>query len=422
MRGLRRGVAAAVVATLLLAACDDGAPDDAGADGATADEEEQITLTFWDNQQADTGLSEFQQTAIDEFEDAHPNITVEVETVPYADYQQRLTLAVEGGNPPDIATLDQIWQAQFADAGAVLPLDDYIDGSDSVEEGNFFPGAWESAVWDGQVWGIPFNVDVWQFTYYNRELLEEAGVEPEQLETWEGLREAGEALTTDGRYGIGLFGQAYESLTVVMNSFVFSNGGDILDEDGTCRLDEPAAVEAIEYLASLEESAPEGILGASNEDMRELFLNGTLATEWWPALEQPTLQDSEIEWGFVAGTAPAGQEPIGTYGGWNLAIFEGAEHPDAAWQFIEFLTDPEVNPRVVDLVPANVDAAETFLQENREDPELVLDHLDRARPRPLAVEYLQISEIQMEMMQRVFDGTPASEAAATACEEIEALT
>src|SRR5690606_38651154 len=114
-----------------------------------------VTLTFWDNQQADTGLSEFQQQAVEEFEETHENIDIEIETVPYADYQQRLTLAVEGGDPPDIATIDQIWQAQFADSGALIPLDDYIAGSDSVAEENFFPGAWDSAVWDDEVWGIP---------------------------------------------------------------------------------------------------------------------------------------------------------------------------------------------------------------------------------------------------------------------------
>jgi multiple sugar transport system substrate-binding protein len=412
--------AAFLAAAMLLAACG-GNGAEPGGDEATGGDGE-ATLTFWDNQQADTGLSEFQRTAIEEFEEAHPDISVEVETVPYADYQQRLTLAVEGGNPPDIATLDQIWQAQFADAGAVIPLDDYVAESESVTEDNFFPGAWESALWDGQVWGVPFNVDVWQFTYYNQALLEEAGVDPSQLETWEGLTEAAEALTGDGQYGVGLFGQAYESLTVVMNSFVFSNGGEIIDADGVCRLDEPEAIEALEYLASLAPYAPEGVLGASNEDMRELFLNETLATEWWPALEQPTLQDSDVDWGFAVGTAPEGQTPIGTYGGWNLAIFEGAENPDAAWQFIEFLTDPEVNPRVVDLVPANVEAAESFLTENRDEPELVLEHLENARPRPLAVEYLQISEIQMQMMQQILDGASASEAAGSACDEIDALT
>lgn len=407
-----------LASALVAVAC--GGDTDGSADGAS--DGEQVTLTFWDNQQADTGLSEVQQQAVDEFEATHENINIEIETVPYADYQQRLTLAVEGGEPPDIATIDQIWQAQFADSGALLSLNDYIAESDSVTEENFFPGAWDSAVWDDQVWGVPFNVDVWQFTYYNEQLLDEAGVDPAQLETWEGLRQAGEQLTGDGVYGIGLFGQAYESLTVVMNSFVFSNGGSILDENGQCALTEPEAREALEYLSSLQQYAPSGILSQANEDMRELFLNGTLATEWWPALEQPTLQNSEVDWGFVAGTAPEGQEPVGTYGGWNLSIFSDAENPEAAWEFIEFMTDPEVNPNVVDLLPANVQAAESFLEENREQPDVIMEHLQNARPRPLSPEYLSVAEVEMEMTQRIFDGTPVDEATEEACSEINELT
>jgi hypothetical protein len=49
--------------------------------------------------------------------------------------------------------------------------------------------------------------------------------------------------------------------------------------------------------------------------MRELFLNGTLAIELWPALEQPTLQKSQIDWDVIAGFAPEGKEPVGTFGG-----------------------------------------------------------------------------------------------------------
>lgn len=398
---------------LVAAACGEDAPEGGGS--------EPVTLTFWDNQQADSGLSETQQTAVEEFEASHPNIEIEIETVPYDDYQQRLTVAVEGGDPPDVATLDQIWQAQFADAGAVIPLDDYIAESDTVAEENFFPGAWESAVWNDHVTGIPFNVDVWQFTYYNREMLNSAGLQPEQLETWEGLRAAGETLTGDGKFGIGLFGHAYESLVVVMNSFIFSNGGDIIDENGHCALTSPEAQEALEYLNSLKPYAPTGLLGQANEDIRELFLNGAVATEWWPALEQPTLQDSNLDWGFVAGTAPEGKEPVGTYGGWNLAIFSESEHPDEAWEFIEFLTDPEVNQKVVDLIPANTEAAEAFLQENRQNPDVIMEHLQNARPRPLAVNYLQVAELEMKMMQQIFDGTPVDQATEDACAAIDGL-
>ena len=80
-----------------------------------------------------------------------------------------------------------------------------------------------------------------------------------------------------------------------MNSFIYSNGGSILSDDGSCALDEPEAVEALTYLAGLQPYAPEGILNASSADMTQLFLNGTLATEWWPALEQATLQDSDLQ-------------------------------------------------------------------------------------------------------------------------------
>jgi ABC-type glycerol-3-phosphate transport system substrate-binding protein len=385
--------------------------------------QDQVTITFWDNQQSESGLSQFQQTAIDEFEKANPNINVEVVTVPYPEYQQRLTLAVQGGNAPDVSTVDQIWNSGFAVAGAIMPLDEMIAASESVKQENFFPGAWESATWDGQVWGVPFNVDVWQFTFYNKALLEEAGVEPQTLTTWEGLKDAGAKLTDRdaGKFGIGLFSHKGEDTVVVMNSFIYSNGGSVLNDDGTCALTAAEAVEALEYLADLQQYAPEGILNASSGDMRELFLNGSLATEWWPALEQPTLQDSEIDWDFVNGTAPEGKTPIGTYGGWNLVIYEQSEHKEEAWKFIEFLTSAEVNGRVVDLVPANIEAADAFLTANRSGPEKILEHLNNARPRPLSPNYLQVSDIQQDMMQAIFGGTSVEEATAAACEKINAL-
>lgn len=385
--------------------------------------QDQVTITFWDNQQSESGLSQFQQIAVDEFEKANPNINVEVVTVPYPEYQQRLTLAVQGGNAPDVSTVDQIWNSGFAVAGAIVPLDEMIASSASVKQENFFPGAWESATWDGKVWGVPFNVDVWQFTFYNKALLEAAGVDPQSLTTWDGLKDAGAKLTDRdaGKFGIGLFSHKGEDTVVVMNSFIYSNGGSVLNADGTCALTAPEAVEALTYLADLQQYAPEGILNASSGDMRELFLNGSLATEWWPALEQPTLQKSDLEWDFVNGTAPEGKTPIGTYGGWNLVIYEQSEHKEEAWKFIEFLTSKDVNGRVVDLVPANIEAADAFLTANRSGPEKILEHLNNARPRPLSPNYLQVSDIQQDMMQAIFGGTSVEDAAAAACEKINAL-
>lgn len=381
---------------------------------------QQVTLQFWDNQQTESGLSEFQKAAVDRFMAENPDIRIEVTTVPYPEYQQRLLTAVQGGNAPDIATLDQIWVGAFAQAGAVEDLTDEAAAAGLTRD-QFFGGAWDSAIFNDALYGIPFNVDVWQFSFYNKALLDAAGVEPDSLKTFAGLREAAEKLTGDGKYGVGLFGHKGEDTVVVVNSFIFSNGGQILDDDGLCALDEAPAVEALSYLQDLADYAPEGILNASSGDMRELFLNGSLAIEFWPALEQPTLQKSNIDWGFVNGTAPEGKTAIGTFGGWNLAVFQSSQNKEAAWKFVEFMVREDVNGDVVDLIPANKAAAGPFLAENREGADRIMSHLENAAPRPLSPRYLEVADVQMRLYQDVFSGADVGTAAAEACEAIDAL-
>lgn len=379
-----------------------------------------VTLQFWDNQQTESGLSDVQQAAVDRFMEENPEIKVEVTTIPYPEYQQRLLTAVQGGNAPDIATLDQIWVGAFAEAGAVVDLAENAAAS-GLERDQFFAGAWDSARFNDGLYGIPFNVDVWQFSFYNADLLDAAGVSPESLTTFDGLLAAAEKTTGDGTFGVGLFAHKGEDTVVVTNSFIFSNGGEVLKEDGSCGLNEAPAVEAMTYLQQLAEFAPEGILNASSGDMRELFLNGSLAVEFWPALEQPTLQKSDINWGFVNGTAPDGQTPVGTFGGWNLALFESSANQEAAWKFIEFLVREDVNGDVVDLMPANKAAATAFVNENREEPAMIMAHLDNARARPLSARYLEVADIQMRLYQDVYSGEDVQAAADAACADIDAL-
>lgn len=380
---------------------------------------EDIVLKFWDNQQTESGLSQYQKEAVKSFEAANPGIKVEVTTIPYPEYQQRLLTAVQGGNAPDVSTIDQIWVAAFAEAGAIEPLDDLAKKSD-ITANAFFPGAWASANYGGKLWGIPFNVDVWQFSFYNADLLKAAGVEPQSIATFEGLAAAGKKLTGNGKYGIGLFAHKGEDTVVVMDSFIFSNGGKVLNDDGSCGLTSEASVGALKYLQSLAPYAPQGIANAASGDMRELFLNGSLAIEFWPALEQPTLQKSKINWDFVDGTAPAGKKPIGTFGGWNLVMYKSSPHKDAVWKFIQFLTREDVNGKVVDLIPANIKAADAFLKANRKGPEKILEQLNNAAPRPLSPRYLEVSNIEVTLAQDIYAGMDAAQAAAKACKAIDA--
>jgi ABC-type glycerol-3-phosphate transport system substrate-binding protein len=383
---------------------------------------EGTTLKFWDNQQTESGLSQYQAEAVKRFEAENPGIKVEVTTIPYPEYQQRLLTAVKGNNAPDVSTVDQIWNSAFTEAGAIDKLDDRAKAV-GIKSDEFFKGAWDSANFNGGLWGIPFNVDVWFFNYYNRKLLQEAGIDPASITTWKGLKEAAEKLTNPakGRFGAGFFAHKGEDTICVVDSFIYSNGGEIIDDKGKCALDQPAAIEALEYLKSLQAYAPKGVLNAASEDMRQLFLNGSLAMEFWPALEQPSLQKSAIDWDFIAGFAPEGKKPVGTYGGWNLVLYSQSKNKDAAWKFIRFLTRPDVNGSVVDLLPANVAAAKAFLTKNRRNPDVILQYLSTAKPRPLSPRYLEVSEIENTLVQDVLSGMEVKAAAKKACAAIDQL-
>jgi ABC-type glycerol-3-phosphate transport system substrate-binding protein len=383
---------------------------------------EQTVLKFWDNQQTESGLSVFQKEAVNRFQAANPDIKVEVTTIPYPEYQQRLLTAVQAGNGPDVSTVDQIWNSAFAEAGAIIKLDDMAAKS-GVQAGSFFPGAWESANYKGGLWGIPFNVDVWFFAFVNKKLFADAGVDPASIVTWQGLEAAAQKLTdkSKGKFAIGLTGNKSEYPVVMTDSFIYSNGGAVLGDDGKCVLTSPQAIEALEFYKKMADYAPAGILNAPDEPMRELFLNGTLAVELWPALEQPTLDKSKIDWDLLAGFAPAGKKAVGTYGGWNLVIYKQSKNQEAAWKFVQFMTREDVNGAVVDLIPANVNAAKTFLAKTRRHPDVILEHLNNAKPRPLSPHYLEVSEIQQTMVQKILSGTAAADATKEACAAIDGL-
>ena len=384
---------------------------------------ENITLKFCDNQQTESGLSKYQAEAVKRFEAENPGIKVEVTTIPYPEYQQRLLTAVKGNNAPDVSTVDQIWNAAFAEAGAIEKLDD-LAKQGGLSKDQYFQGAWDSCVYNNSLWGIPFNVDVWFFAYYNKKLLQAAGVDPGSAGTWEGLLAAAQKLTdpAKGKFGLGFFAHKGEDTICVVDSLIYSSGGDIIGPDGKCALDQPASIQALEFLKSVQAFAPKGALNAASEDMRQLFLNGSLAMEFWPALEQPTPQKSNLDWDFTGGFAPAGKNPVGTYGGWNLVSYSQSKNKEAAWKFIQFLTRPDVNGAVVDLIPANKTAAKKFLQESRKNPDLIFECLQRAKPRPLSPHYLEVSDIENAMIQEILGGGDVMEAAKKASAAIDQLS
>ncbi|WP_438854202.1 ABC transporter substrate-binding protein [Agromyces sp. M3QZ16-3] len=175
--------AATGLAVASLTGCAGGG--DEGGDG-------EVTLTWWHN--GTTGpLPEVWEEVAQEFEEAHPGVTVEQTGYQNEDLQRTLIPnALAAGDPPD---LFQVWPGgelrDQVENGYLMPLDDAIP--DTIDSVGATVNPWQV---DGATYGIPFTFGIEGF-WYNTDLFEQAGIdEPpttldELIDDVGALREAG---------------------------------------------------------------------------------------------------------------------------------------------------------------------------------------------------------------------------------------
>ncbi len=391
--------------------------------------EEEIVLKLWSMQQSDRRVIDNQNSVIADFQEKYPNVTIELEVTPYAAYRDKLLVAAKGGNPPDISVVDHIWNPEFAAAGLIIPLDDYLRAS-SIKKDVFFKGAWDTAVYKNKVWGIPMDVGAWEDLYYNVDLFAKAGVSVPK--TWDEWLKVGRKLTVDtnkdgeiDQWGLYLLGAKSEATIVFIDSLIFSNGGKITSDDGTRGLlDSPQVIEAMEFYKKLVEIAPPGVPNADQEQSSQYFTTGKVAMETIGEWEQETIinRAPDLNWKIASIPVPKrGDTFHATFGGWNFVIYKDSKHKDIAWKFIEFASTEERNFKMASLTPGRLDAAQKYLSEFKRQPEVIFEIMENAYPRPISPIYPQVSEIQQEMVQDFLLGKSVRQACIDANKKLNDL-
>ncbi len=141
----------------------------------------------------------------------------------------------------------------LAEQDIIQELGPHLAQGGNAERGTLYPLAAEAITRDGKIWAEPWGITP-LVLWYVPELVEAAGVElpPEQGWDWEEFRDVTEKLTvpeaadgTPGQWGFYAGGATSLSL-------IWQNAGDLISDDGTeSRIAEPAAVEAVQYVADL---------------------------------------------------------------------------------------------------------------------------------------------------------------------------
>lgn len=154
--------------------------------------DEKIELTMWSPSTEADGFHRGYMTALEEFQEAHPNITITMEVFENETYKQKIQAAAAGNELPDIFYSWQGGYAQtFVEAGKCLDLtpyyEEYQDDLPASAVGN--------VTFDGSVYGTAYN-SCCSGLFYNKKLFEENKVKVP--ETWEEFRNACQTFVDNG--------------------------------------------------------------------------------------------------------------------------------------------------------------------------------------------------------------------------------
>jgi multiple sugar transport system substrate-binding protein len=258
---------------------------------------------------------------------------------------QQLLSSIAAGDPPELiyANRDQI--GSLAARGAILPLENCIEG-EGIDTEQFVDSAIEQVTLDGEVYGIPeFNVV--QLTMANTTLLQQAGLGIDSVNgsDWDALSEAATKLAKRDGNAVAVIG-VDSKLPEFFPLWAKANGVDLISEDGrTANLDDPKAVEALDFAVSIYNDqggfAPvkafrdsADFFGSGNQ-----YASGQLGSMWMEQWYVNVLNDvsPDATISFDAFRTPAG-DPLAFASGSAWAIPSGSETPAASCRFAKAMT------------------------------------------------------------------------------------
>lgn len=312
----------------------------AGLLALTACAPESDALVFW----AMGAEGENVGKVLEGFRKAHPAIKLKVQGIPWNAAHDKLLTAYAGGVTPDVCQLGTTWVTELSSLGALAPLATHVKADATLAPGDFFAGAWQNNLADGEVWAIPWYVDT-RVLFYRKDLLARAGF-AEPPATWEAFLAQAKALSGPGK--TGAFLPANPGGDPIPLYMAWQQGADLIDMASlTGRASQPAFTRAVDFYVRCftEGAAPREAGGLTN--FYQAFAAGDVAMfvsgPWNVGALREKMPELAGKWAVARLPATrAGGPRTSVAGGSALAVFKRSRRQDEAWALISYLARPEV--------------------------------------------------------------------------------
>ncbi|MBC8134533.1 MAG: sugar ABC transporter substrate-binding protein [Fibrella sp.] len=284
-----------------------------------------------------------------EFEKLNPHIHVHFFMVPGSSYADKLQLMLASRTAPDVMRADRYYFPALARKEYFYPLDPLVAREKPGFLDDFLPLVLDEGRWQGKLFGL--NVLFGSvMVYYNKKLFAAAGLaDPYQLYKqgrwdWETFVQNATALTerTNGRttqYGANM-------VTFPMNaSVIWNHGGDFLNREMTRMTiaEDEGAIRGFQEYADLRWKHKCVPTPSDNALSQYTFESGKIAMNWGWAGDSPRYRKNikAFDWDIVpTPSGPAGDATV--IKGNQLAMYRDTRHPEESWEFMKFMTGPDV--------------------------------------------------------------------------------
>ncbi|WP_191562502.1 ABC transporter substrate-binding protein [Metabacillus idriensis] len=395
------------------------------------DDKDKIQLTFWRNDGTNLENKAYKEI-ISAFESAHPDIKINMVSVPYGDYELRLRTEIAAGNQPDVMSIDSPNLALYADSGWLLSIDSYMRSEGDLED---IPSATlEGLIYKGEIYLSPI-VESGVALFYNKHLFKKAGLpfpseDPDNPMTWDEVLEIAKKINNPSENVFGIDpAQGFsdgESPAYFKMPLLWQFGADVLSLDATTSdgyLNSNEALEALQFYQDLYQKHKV----AAVELPPDSFITGKLAMtvmgSWSLADFEKNVPEFKLGEDFGIAPLPKDKNQVVPNGGWSLGISQKSKYPDEAWEFIQYATSYEGSKKYVELtgdIPARYSVSKEFPELQTYPKNIFVQQAQKySENRPVTPAYPVVSEAIKKLFEDIgIGGENVESAAAKAVEKI----
>ncbi len=267
------------------------------------------------------------------------NIEVDVDIMDNATLQSKLPTAIATGTGPSFILMGIEYINEYVANDCLDSINDFWNATGTNQD-NYYENVVAKSYVGDDLYGIPMQYNL-QYLYYNKDMFEKAGLDPDAPPTtMDELEQCAEALTdpSNGTYGLALpndYG-AYVQ-------YLWGNGGDVVDTSTNENL--LNSTENAETLKWLQDLYNEGVSpqGTSTAEMDSMFQAGQIAMEMNGPWNINALNSLGINYGITA--IPTGSD--GAYsaeGGCSYMIPKGTDDAtkQAIYKFMAYWISDDV--------------------------------------------------------------------------------